>query len=249
MNDWVPGSNLEEKLKTLLVPSRFYIKNKLKRELKYGEKELALIPFLVDREKSCLDIGANVGVYSELMSRYCDKVHAFEPNPKIYSILQRCAAHNVECHQIALSDIDGNGELRIPRSIKGHSNQGSSLSKVKVSDNFDVITVPTTRLDSLDLGTIGFIKIDVEGFELNVLQGAIDTLAKNRPTLLIEMEERHTRQPLEQLVSSVESYDYQCLFLRKNKLSCFETMDIERCHRHPPTREDYVFNFIFLPTD
>ena len=249
MTDWHPGSNLEERLKTLLIPPRVYIKNKLKRELKHGERELALIPFLVDRDKICLDIGANTGVYSELMSRYCNKVLAFEPNPKIYATLQRCAAHNVECHQIALSDKDGNAELRIPRTKKGHSNQGGSLSTVKVSDNFDVIEVTTTRLDSLDLGVIGFIKIDVEGYELNVLQGARDTIARDRPTLLIELEERHTGQPLETLVSAVESYSYRCLFLEKGKLCSFETMDIDRYHRHPAIREEYVFNFLFLPVD
>lgn len=249
MNQWQPGKTFEEQLKTLLVPPRLYIKNKLRRELKYGEKEIALIPYLIDKNKVCLDVGANVGVYSELMSRYCEKVHAFEPNPKIYSILQRCSSQNVECHQIALSDSDGRSELRIPRTKKGHSNQGSSLSKVKVPDNYDAIEVSTVRLDSLNLGTIGFIKIDVEGFELSVLDGAKNTLDRYRPTLLIELEERHTGQPLEKLVKTVELFGYRCLFLGEGRLTGFETMDIERYHRQPEKPEEYVFNFIFLPTD
>lgn len=247
MNGWIPASSPEERLKSWLLPPRLYIRLRLWRERRSGERELALLPWLVDPERLCLDVGANKGVYAEAMSRLCRQVHAFEPNPKAFAILRRCAAGNVICEPVALSDRDTEAELRIPRSRKGHSNQHGSLSATAVREEYDTIAVRTRRLDSLDLGPVGFIKIDVEGHESSVLRGARETLARNRPNLLIELEERHTERPLPELVAEVETYGYRALYLHDRQLRDFSAIDLEREHRHPRSPRDYVFNFVFLP--
>ena len=78
--------------------------------------------------------------------------------------------------------------------------------------------VATRTLDSYELRNVGFIKIDVEGFEQAVLRGARATLARERPVLLLEMEERHTGEPIEQSIATVAAYGYDIFFVREGRL-------------------------------
>ena len=246
---WQPPLTFEEKIKSWFIPPRLYIRGRADKELKKGEAEAQLLPELVDPKRNAIDIGANKGVYAELLSRLCGKVYAFEPNPKLYKMLVRSAATNVKTYNMALSDKSGTAELRIPRNTGGgYSNQGASLSTYKVSDNFAVVTVEARPLDGMALENIGFIKIDVEGFELSVLKGAVETLKRERPVLLIEIEEIHTGRPLEQMVAEVENYGYQCKVLLAGDMVDFSKMDVEKHHRNAQARGDYIFNFIFFPT-
>ncbi len=245
---WSPPLNFAEKLKKWLIPPRLYIIGKARKEIRRGEREAAILDKLVDPSRDAIDIGANKGVYAELLSRICNRVYAFEPNPKMYSILKRSCANNVETFYMALSNKSGVAELRIPISPSGYSNQGASLSTHKITESYASIEVDSRRLDELNLQNIGFIKIDVEGFELSVLKGAVETLKRERPTMLIEMEEAHTGQPIEQMVKDVESYGYQCKVLLAGDIVDFSKMDVEKHHRNAQARSDYIFNFIFYPT-
>ena len=62
---------------------------------------------------------------------------------------------------------------------------------LSTGDTVETIRVPLRTLDSYNLSNIGFIKIDVEGHELDVLRGAEVTLRRDQPNLLIEIENRH----------------------------------------------------------
>jgi FkbM family methyltransferase len=248
MTTWSPPSSFEEKLKHLLVPPSLYIRSLYKRELKKGERELHLIPRLAQKGKVSLDIGANKGVYSYALLPHSASVHAFEPNPKSRGILKSWSAGRVTIHDIALSDKAGEATLFIPRGGKsGYSNQGSSLQKLHLDREHGEIVIRTARLDDLGIKDIGFIKIDVEGFEQQVLEGARETLKRDRPNLLVEIEEKHAKAPIEQEIARVCAYGYDCFVLLDGTLSPFKDMDAEKRHRNPASRADYVFNFIFLP--
>jgi FkbM family methyltransferase len=245
---WQPPYTLEERLKYALIPPGLYIRHRVRKELRRGEPELALLPFLADRNKLSLDIGANKGVYSWMLARCSRKVHAFEPNPKLFRILSRIAGGRITVSPYALADVSGTAMLRIPGSDRqGYSNQGSSLSAVKVSNNYAEIEVETRRLDDLALRDIGFMKIDVEGFEQAVLAGAADTIRRERPNLLIEMEQRHTRQPIEDSIRAVEQMGYTGLFLNRGIMCGITAFDPEAMHRQAVDQPGYVFNFIFIP--
>ncbi len=113
---WIPPSSTEEIIKNLLVPPQYYIRHLVKKNLHKGEPELHLLPFLVDRKRQAIDIGANKGVYTHLLARLVPFVHAFEPNPKMYKVLSRGLPVNARAHEIALSDLSGSGELLVPMS-------------------------------------------------------------------------------------------------------------------------------------
>lgn len=244
-----PPLSLEESLKATLVPPKLYIAYRARKELRRGEREVALLPHLVDRRRAAVDVGANKGVYSWFLARLCPKVHAFEPNPKLFRMLERGAAANVACAQVALSNRSGEAELRIPLGHRGKpSNQAASLSTAKPAAAYLPVPVRTTRLDDLGLAGIGFVKIDVEGFEFEVLDGARETLARERPNLLVEMEEKHhPGRALPDMLAEVEALGYCGLFLRRGQLRRVAELDLDAEVRNPASKADYVFNFVFVP--
>lgn len=244
---WIPPSSLEEKFKEYIIPPRFFIRRIAKREWKKGEKELRLLPFLVDRSRNCVDAGACWGVYSYYLAQLCRHVYAFEPNPKIYRVLKRNVARNITTYPYALSNKTGTAELRVPKGRRGYSNQGSSLSTEKVDGPHGTVVVQAKRLDDLGLKDIGFMKIDVEGFEQEVLEGARETIKTSRPHLLIEMEEKHSKQPIEESISQVEQLGYNSFVIIRGQLVSIDNFDPEKNHRNVPAGGDYIFNFIFLP--
>ena len=107
--------------------------------------------------------------------------------------------------------------------------------------------MPAKRLDDCGLPPVGFIKIDVEGFEAEVLAGAAELIRRDHPVLVIEMEEAHTRRPIEIMVGEVEALGYTAYALLYGQLTRFSRIDLEKHHRRVASRADYVFNFIFLP--
>jgi FkbM family methyltransferase len=238
----------EERVKHALIPSGLYIRYKVLKERWRGEAEFGLLDMLVDRRRNAIDAGANKGTFSHVLSRLAQQVYAFEPNPKMFAILKRSAAANVAVSPLALSDRAGDAEFLIPRRANGrHSNQGGSLSRIKVHGDHLALPVRMARIDDLDLPDIGFIKIDVEGSEMAVLEGAHALLARDRPTLMIEMEEAHTRRPIEESLQKVMALGYRGLFFDRSRgcLRLVEDFDPETMHRQRD--QGYVFNFIFLP--
>jgi FkbM family methyltransferase len=247
LSPWVPGFSTAERLKQAVIPPRLYIEYLYRKALLRGEAELRLLPQLADPRRASLDIGANKGVYSYALLKCSAKVHAFEPNPKLFSMLSRWAADRVELHPFALGDCAGTMALNVPKSGRGRgfSNQGSTL--LPVTREFASVPVEVKRLDDLDLGDVGFIKLDVEGYEREVLAGGIKLLRRCRPVLLVELEEKHTQRPLPEMVAEICGYGYECSFLHGGVLKPFAELDVERRHRRPATRVDYVFNFVFKP--
>lgn len=244
---WAPPLTFEERLKHSLVPPALYVRYRVWKELRYGERELRLLPALASPARASVDVGANKGVYSYVLARCSAHVHAFEPNPKMFALLRRTAPANVTVSPLAIGDRSGPAELRVPKSRKGYSNQRATLRRDRGGADAGVVTVECRRLDDLALSDIGFIKIDVEGFELQVLDGARALLARERPNLLVEIEEIHTGRPIEELIAAVEGLGYRGLALHRDGLITLERFDARRHHRRDEHPEDYIFNFVFVP--
>ena len=249
--NWTPPSSIEEKIKKFLIPGKLYLKYLKRKHLNKGEDELHLLRFFVGKGNGAIDIGANKGVYSSVLAPLVSIVHSFEPNPKLFKILKSGLASNCIGYQIALSDTSTKKNLLVPYSKrkKAYSNQGASLSSTKVNDEHGVVEVQTNTLDSYNFNNIDFIKIDVEGHELNVLKGAVKTLKRNKPILLVELSESHTKILIETLINNVESYGFKAMFLKKGCLHDISLFDNEKDHRHAPIgKGNFIYNFIFFPT-
>ena len=245
MNQWQPPSSLEERLLDALVPPRLHYWVRARRQWRRGEGELRLLPELMDPARNSVDVGANKGVYTYWMERHSRHVYAYEPNPKMFRILLAGAGRNVTASPVALSDSTGHSVLRVPRTASGYSNQGASLNYGKVGDDYGEVTIEARRLDDEALTDVGFIKIDVEGHELAVLEGGRDLIARDRPALLIEMEEAHTKQQIE-AAGMARSFELLAP-LAAAQPDILDNFDGDAHHRAASRAADYTFNFIFKP--
>jgi len=134
----------------------------------------------VNNKRIALDIGANVGLWSRDLVKHFEQVIAFEPVEMFRECLHRnVTASNLTVQSIALGDQDGMVNMIITEGNTGHTHVDPS------SAGGDTCIIP---LDSLNLQNVDYIKIDCEGFEYRVLQGAIQTIKRCRPVVVIEQK-------------------------------------------------------------
>lgn len=245
---WTPPLSFEERLKRALVPPRLALRWDLARERRRGEAEIRLVPRLADPKRISVDVGANRGVWTEALRRHSRAVVAFEPNPKMFHDLARRIGAGATALPYALSDRSGVGELRVPRRRRGFSNRGATLAHDSLgAAAFGALDVETRRLDDFDLGDVGLIKIDVEGHELAVLRGAAGLIARCRPALIVEMEEKHLHRPIAGALAEVAAYGYEPHALLGAELVPVRQVELCRLHGPGVAACDYVFNWVFLP--
>lgn len=141
--------------------------------------------------KGVVDVGANVGNHAFFFHNICqaEKIYAFEPVHSNYLI---CKANvpSATIYQAALSNYTGTTTLENSQSY----NSGTSRMASKEGTT-DVMT-----LDSLELENVTFIKVDVEGEELNAIEGMSKTILKYLPDLLIEV---HYGITIEEVLSKI----------------------------------------------
>lgn len=125
------------------------------------------------------DIGAHAGSHTLRLAKRCTSVYAFEPNPVNRRFLEWNLAlnsiKNVSIFPVAIGSRSGTGTMN---DAGGPSKLGTSGQFVVPISPLDLIAANWTKLD--------FVKIDVEGFEVEVLRGARETFGRLKPDLLIE---------------------------------------------------------------
>lgn len=156
-----------------------------------------LIQELLTEDACALDIGANVGIHTIAMGRRARRgiVISCEPNPNVFARLKANVGlndlSNVLCFETAVADSSDPVILHVPPD--GYLNQGRS-SLIPIEDWAGISVASTTvdrLLGSIDHPPVALVKIDVEGWEGPVLDGARQTLTKFQPALIIEYEPRY----------------------------------------------------------
>lgn len=136
---------------------------------------------------SALDIGANIGNHSIYFSKFFKEVHSFEPNPFTFELLSLNSkwSCNVLAYNFGLGDEKGEFTM-----IEQPNNMGGASLRRDHQEAGKGVSVAIERLDGLQskFGDIKFMKIDVEGFEANVLRGAESTINKYQPVIVLEQQ-------------------------------------------------------------
>ena len=136
----------------------------------------------VSQWRNAVDIGAHVGEWTRSLSRKFDHVICFEPNPNFRECFNRnIKENNVTLHPYGLSSHSHNAIQGVNAT---HLNDVLGDTEPREGD------IECRSLDSFDLCDVDYIKIDVDGFEIPLLEGAQETLKRNNPVINIEMKER-----------------------------------------------------------
>jgi FkbM family methyltransferase len=259
----VDGSNLVGRAKHLaraVCPQTVLAWREVRYLMKHGELELRLVKHLCRSEEDAIDVGANEGVYIHFMRRHARRVYAFEPIPWLAERLVRRFRRNVVVKSLALSRGRGTARLWIP-VIEAKVITGlSSLADGVVTRYAELrqVQVPTAPLDDVYSGRLGFVKIDVEGHEEAVLEGAQKTLTRCRPRVLVEVEERHSPGGVARVADFFARLDYGGFFVFEGALMPIEQFNpaAMQCVDDAPAptatlgdgrSSRYVNNFIFIP--
>lgn len=210
-----------------------------------------------------LDVGANKGSYLYSMARWAKSapVIAFEPQRKLAEYLrgacQRSGFRNVTVENLALSNQQGELKLFIPGDADspGASLEAGIAGKTPChTETVQVTTLDAYAADKLRL-PVRVIKIDVEGHELAVVQGAQALIRRDKPLLVIECEGRHlpADKSVREFLSFVESLGYSATLAMpgRGELPAAQFRDELHQKQLGPRfwdAKDYYNNFIFRPT-
>lgn len=173
-----------------------------------SEPELLGLAQVVRPGDVCFDIGAAYGMYTYPLASLvgpAGQVHSFEPLPNPYRILaagRRVAGSgHIHVYNAALGPEAGSHRMTLPYRFGlpihtwAHLQIGLRQGRKVSFSSSRTLTVQVRTVDEIcdrqGISRVGFMKIDVEGFEAGVLTGARRILEESRPTLLLEIIERH----------------------------------------------------------
>jgi FkbM family methyltransferase len=194
---------------------------------RWGDPYLRLIASLADRSRLAVDVGAHLGDYTFFMRRHAGGCVAFECNPALMSHLRRRFGQSVDLRPDAVSDHEGTTVLRIPQSEIGLGR--ATIEACNALDEFsriESVTVRTVSLDDAIDRPVGLIKVDVEGHEMAVLQGAKRILTDDKPNLLLEIEERHAPGCVAAAFDFLGGLGYRGFYLRDGQLVPVHAADL-----------------------
>ena len=206
--------------------------------------------------RTFVDVGANFGVFTHAAHRRNFQVAAFEPFPDCVAILRAYArAHSdVMIHNVALGAAHGTATLHVPRSrarfipALGTLREGTNLPGLRV-ENFRVDVAP---LDAFALRNVGALKIDVEGYEFDVLAGARETIARERPLILVELNARYVAEPFEAAFRRFEALGYHGEYLdddlRPAPVASYVLAEHQRINGLRNSKRS-IMNFLWTPND
>ncbi len=221
----------------------FYFKC-LRYKFYKGEPEVWLLRHLLSGDKLALDIGSSIGIFSREMAKYANRVIAFEANPSVAAFARRVAPRGVEVINVALSSTDGKTTLRIPLSWRNDTVDDLATIESKNPLDFDHVVakeVATTQLDAFRFSNCGFIKIDTEGHEEDVLAGAMHLIEQQRPIMMIELAESLNPGIFARVTERLSRLGYTAYVLSGTRL-CPASEGASQ-------GQTEIFNFIFLPAE
>ncbi|MEO9258238.1 MAG: FkbM family methyltransferase, partial [Crocinitomicaceae bacterium] len=184
------------------------------------------------------DVGANIGFTSLNLSQSSNnlatKVYAFEPDPYNYSKLidnlNLNVNHAVSAENIGIGDTVENLKLVINTA----NNLGGNRINKNATENYSIIPVTTVDIfvEERKISTVDLIKIDIEGFEMNALKGAEQTIKSYKPILFVEVNNENLKiqnSSAQELIAYLEKY-YSVIYNAENDMPVNSNDNFDNCH-------------------
>jgi FkbM family methyltransferase len=212
----------------MLMPPSYFYRRRIAEEARSGEPELAVLAKLVPHGGTAVDIGANQGVYAYALADIADRVVAFEPNPDYAFFARWMLRGRAEVYKVALSNETSRGTLHVPLSDQGMVlHLAGSLKRTHSQfHNNKSYDVAIRTLDDFGLMNVRFVKVDVEGSEPEVLDGARATLARDRPIILLELLSGTHKDPGTFTAVICESFGYDAFIIQHGeKIAALPVID------------------------
>ena len=157
-----------------------------------------------------LDVGANIGNHACFMAHHFARVVAFEPNPVVFHVLKaNTIGRNIEPHNLGLSNRNG----QLPFVVK-YPNYG--LAHVATEGETPDFSIDVQPLDAMVEGVridrVDFLKLDVDGHEIEVLEGALGTISKFKPVIAMEAMYKNDPALGQKTIGLLESTGYRFFY-------------------------------------
>lgn len=170
-------------------------------------------PF-ISKDRVVADVGAATGHFTDYFASRCARVHAFEAVPAVFMQLlkKQSEFQNVTANNLAVSNFFGKAKFYVDDK------------RLSNSSFLNLVDGPSTQVNVISLdkyfGTappVGFIKIDVEGTELDVITGADEIIRRDKPNMLVEIYEPYSAHPLDAIFEILMiGHEYLCFYFDKN---------------------------------
>lgn len=216
----------------------------------YEPQELDMLLRFASEQHIIFDVGANIGWYSlhlaQKVQPYGGMVYAFEPVPHTFDFLEENTHLNpdyrpyIQPQKFGLGEREGIIEFYIPAFL---GSVAASRSTLFPEEENQVIEGPMTTLDDFvathEVARLDLLKCDVEGSELFVLRGALQTIERDQPVIMLEMLRKWAKKfdyHPNDIIGLLASYGYECWYAEDNHFQQLLEMD-ETCEE---------VNFFFL---
>lgn len=182
------------------------------RWMLYGEYQAkqrnALFNYMEERRKVeyIADVGGHVGLWSRPMIQRANTkyIWAFEPNSSVREcyVMNMSRFDNYTIYPIALGDKNTKGYLNVEKDNSGNTN----IDPIKSGDT------EIKTLDSFNLKQIDYMKVDAEGYEYNIVQGAKETIERCKPFVHLEMKTKRMRHTNKDYTKLLNTMNYKEVF-------------------------------------
>jgi FkbM family methyltransferase len=171
----------------------------------YENKYRKLIIEHLPNKRTFIDVGANVGIWSLPMTQYFEKVISYEPSKQNIECIKINIPKGIDLREKAVADFKGEAKFH----QAGKNCGDGKLCREGVKSSY---TVPVVKLDDENLQNVDLIKIDTQGWELDVLKGMGEIIKTQQPWIMIEVNE-----DIDLCCELMENYGYETVYIKSKR--------------------------------
>lgn len=173
----------------------------IRRGWRWEEHQHDIAQMYLNKNSISMEVGSHIGTLTVMLSKLTKKVYAFEPVKDSYDLLIKNLTLN-NCNNVETFEAAVGNEVGITNiEWVGDNNSGATVLKggdVVINDELKTPSMPNSNvklvtIDSLNINELDYLKVDVEGFEENVIDGALKTIKKCQPLIIIECMEDYSK--------------------------------------------------------